>query len=117
MPVYFSLPYFDDQCKKMIRELSSSLRFISQVNFYLILSISLKLSSFFRFKDRYPNGTSASVINEFCCALGSALVIYVGSTKRHLYERVAEHAGRSACSNKPLTCPHSAIRQHALDCP
>ncbi|KAG1705795.1 hypothetical protein GQR58_003768 [Nymphon striatum] len=35
---------------------------------------------------------SASVIYEFSCVLGSTPVSYIGSTKRQLYRRVAEHA-------------------------
>jgi hypothetical protein len=118
LPFYISLPFFGYQSEKLKSELSSLLsRTYPYVDFHLILSNSFKTSSLFRFKDRLPKSMSASVVYEFSCALGSAPVSYIGMTKRHLHKRVAEHAGRSARSNKPLSNPpHSSIRLHSTNC-
>ena len=60
---------------------------------------------------------SSSLIYEFSCVLGSAPVSYIGMTKRQLYQRVAEHAGLSTRSNKPISNPpYSSIRTHSLSC-
>ena len=41
----------------------------------------------------------------------------MGSTGRHLYERVAEHAGKSSRTGaRLLSPPHSKIRLHAEEC-
>ena len=83
----------------------------------IILSNPLKISNFFQYKDRLPKSMSASLIYEFSCTLGSVPVSYVGSTKRHLYQRIAEHAGRSARTNSILSSPpHSSIREHSATC-
>ena len=48
---------------------------------------------------------------------GRSPALYVGSTIRHLYERVAEHAGVSARTSNPVHCPSfSSIREHSKTC-
>ena len=59
----------------------------------------------------------ASLVYEYSCAQGCAPVSYVGSTMRHLNLRVAEHANRSARTNRPLTtAPKSSIYDHSILC-
>ena len=44
-------------------------------------------------------------------------VSYVGSTKRHLFQRLAEHSNRSSRTNKPLSTPaNSRIYDHSSNC-
>ncbi|KAG1658491.1 hypothetical protein GQR58_022937 [Nymphon striatum] len=118
LPFYISLPFFGYQSEKLKSELLSILpKNYPHVDFHIILSNPFKLSSFFPFKDRISKSMSASVIYEFSCVLGSTPVSYIGSTKRQLYRRVAEHAGKSFRSNNPLSNPpHSSIRQHTNSC-
>ncbi|KAG1714570.1 Hemicentin-1 [Nymphon striatum] len=51
---------------------------------------------------RISKSMSASVIYEFSCVLGSTPVSYIGSTKRQLYRRVAEHADTPTVIIKPI---------------
>ena len=116
--MYFKIPFFGHQSEKMKTELVNTLSKIYPfVDFRLILVNPLKISSFFRFKDRLPKSISASLVYEYSCALGSASVSYIGCTKRHLFQRVAEHAGCSARSGNPLSQPlYSSIRNHCNKC-
>ena len=82
-----------------------------------MLSNPIKLSSYFTFKDFIPKDMTSSLVYEFSCALNSVPVSYVEMTKRHLYQRMAEHAGRNARANKPLSFPlHSSIGIHSESC-
>ena len=59
----------------------------------------------------------ATLVYQFSCARSAPGVSYVGSTKRHLYERVAEHANRSPRTGRLLTTPtNSSIFDHSIDC-
>ena len=62
-----------------------------------------RLSSFFRFKDRIPLGLRSRVVYKFKCQCCD--VLYFGETIRHLYTRISEHMGISACTGKPLSKP------------
>ena len=115
---YFSFPYFGHQSEKLKSELSKLLsKYFPNSRFKIILVNPLKIGSFFRFKDRIPTGMQASLVYEFRCARDSASVSYIGSTKRHLYERVAEHAHRSARTGNALSgsCG-SKIKEHSDKC-
>ena len=116
--MYITLPFFGHQSEKLKKELDKSLsNLYPYINFNFILTNTSKIGSFFNYKDRLPKSMLASVIYQFSCARSGASVSYVGSTKRHLYQRVAEHAGLSARSNKPVTSPlHSNIRLHSNTC-
>ena len=59
----------------------------------------------------------ANLVYEFSCVRERTPVSYIGSTKRHLFQRLAEHANRSARTNKPLsTSPNSSIFDHSVNC-
>jgi len=115
---YISIPYFGYQSEKLRSHLQSLLRkFYHGINFRIILVNSFKIGSFFRYKDRIPVGMQASLVYEYSCALGCAPVSYVGSTTRHLYQRVAEHANRSARTDLLLSTPSkSSIFEHSISC-
>ena len=70
----------------------------------------------FHFKDRLPLGMRSSVIYEFRCTQGCVPVSYVGSTRRHLFDRASEHAGRSARTGKPLSIVQSNVFDHSQSC-
>ena len=58
----------------------------------------------------------SSLVYKFCCTRCSS-VSYIGSTKRCLYSRVDQHAGRSFRTGLPLTNPdQSAVRNHSEEC-
>ena len=92
-------------------------RHFADVNFQIILKNTFKIGSFFRFKDVLDKCMRSSLVYQFSCECGHSPALYVGSTKRHLYERVAEHAGISSRTLKPVTCPNfSSIREHSQSC-
>ena len=83
--------------------------------FYIILFNSFSIGSFFNFKDKLPKHMQSSIIYKFCCWRCSS--DYVGMTSRSLYQRVAEHSGRSFRTGRWLARPpHSSIRIHAEEC-
>ena len=115
---YISLPFFGYQSEKLKTELLSILsKFYSGINFKIILVNPFRIGSFFHYKDRIPKGMQASLVYEFSCVRGRTSVSYVGSTKRHLYERVAEHANRSARTGLSFSTPsNSSIKTHSDSC-
>ena len=117
---YISLPYFGHQSEKMKSELRKFLsRMYANINFKIILVNRNRIGSYFNYKDKLSTSLKSSVVYKFncCCAPAGASVSYIGSTKRHLYERVAEHAGLSSRTGLPVSCPpFSSIREHASKC-
>lgn len=114
------MPFFGYQSEKMKNELLSFLRkSYDNINFKIILVNPLRIGSFFHYKDMIPKRMKSSIVYHFKCSCvqDSAPVSYIGSTKRHLFERIAEHAGISSRTGKTLESPpFSAIRQHAGQC-
>ena len=116
--VYISLPFFGPQSEKLKTELQKLLsRHFTEFNFQIILKNTLKIGSLFHFKDSLDKSMRSSLVYQFSCERGRSPALYVGSTIRHLYERVAEHAGVSARTSKPVSCPtFSSIREHSNTC-
>ena len=115
---YFSFPYFGHQSEKLKSQLTSCLsKFYPSVVFKLVFVNDFKIGSFFRFKDRIPKSMSSSLVYEFSCVRGRTPVSYIGSTKRHLYERVDEHANRSSRTGISFSTPsNSSIKAHCDSC-
>ena len=115
---FFKLPYFGCQSDKLKQELVTLLnKYYPFVNFRAVLTNHHTIGSLFHHKDKLPLGLRSSVVYLFQCAQGGTPVAYVGSTARHLYQRVAEHAGRSFRTGKPLSKPaYSSIKAHADQC-
>ena len=115
---YISIPFFGHQSEKLKTELLSLLsKFYSNINFKIVLVNNFRIGSFFRYKDRIPKSMQASLIYEFSCVRDRTSVSYIGSTKRHLYERVAQHANRSARTGKTFSTPcNSSIKSHSDSC-
>ena len=101
----------------MKRELIAILsKFYKNINFKVIPTNNFEIESFFRFKDRIPKSMQSSLVYKFSCVQnGTSVSSYIGSTKRHLYERIAEHANRSPRTGK-LTAHHSNIYNHSVTC-
>ena len=102
----------------MKRELLTYLsKFYSYIDFNFILVNPFNIGSFFSYKDRLPVSMLSSVVYEFSCTQGCVPPSYVGSTGRHLSDRICEHAGKSIRTGKLLSSPsHSNIRIHSLNC-
>ena len=113
---YISLPFFGHPSEKMKNELLKLLKnAYENVNFKIVLVNPLRISSYFNYKDRIPKNMKASLVYQFKCGCvqDGTPVSYVGSTKRHLYERICEHAGISSRTGNRLEVPpFSAIREH-----
>ena len=114
--LYVSLQYFGKQSEKLKHELTLLLnQYFSNISFQFILNNSLKLSTFFSYKDKLTKGMLSSVIYKYSCVHCTSE--YIGSTSRLLNIRVAEHAGLSFRTNRPLTnVPNSNIYDHANSC-
>ena len=114
--LYSILPYFGPQSLKLKKELLAVFRkYIPNYEIKLIFINRYTIGSFFNYKDKIPTCLRSSLVYEYSCAQCASR--YVGSTCRNLYQRVAEHAGRSYRTNVPLTNPPlSAIRNHTTKC-
>ena len=59
----------------------------------------------------------ANLVYEFSCTQDGTRVSYIGSTKKHLCERIAQHANRSSRTGNLLTStPKSNIFNHSSFC-
>ena len=112
--IFVKLPFFGPQSDKMKQEIQSIVqKSYNHLNLKIVFVNDYKISSFFRFKDKVPFLLSSNIIYEYkgeCCQTSH----YIGSTKRNLHHRIAEHTGISSRTGRPFTYPKfSAIRQHA----
>ena len=115
---YLSLPYFGYQSEKMKCDLVKFLsKLYKDVNFKIVLSNKQRIGSFFNHKDRVSKSMKSSIVYKYTCCVPGCTSVYIGSTKRHLYERVAEHVGVSSRTGAKLSSPNfSAIREHSKLC-
>ena len=73
------------------------------------------IGSLFNYKDKLPTCLRSSLVYKFSCAHCAS--VYIGSTCRALFVRVAEHADRSFRTGHKLNNPNSSsIRDHTLNC-
>ena len=114
--MYFTLPYFGHQSEKLKTEIAALLqKYFPSISFQIILINKFKIGSLFSFKDKLPKAMRGSLVYKFSCI--RCMSEYIGSTTRLLHVRVAEHAGRSFRTNRPLSVPpHSNIRHHTEQC-
>ena len=66
----------------------------------VIFKTSVKLGSYFRFKDIFPSSLRSHVIYKYKCHRCNST--YVGKTKRYWEKRLEEHLSISALTGKPL---------------
>ena len=112
--IFVKLPFFGPQSDKMKQEIQSIVqKSYNHLNLKIVFVNDYKISSFFRFKDKVPFLLSSNIIYEYkgeCCQTSH----YIGSTKRNLHHRIAEHTGISSRTGRHFKYPKfSAIRQHA----
>ena len=114
--IFFALPYFGAQSEKLKRDLNQIFcKYFKNININLVLKNNFKINSFFHYKDKVSPEMQANLIYKFSCERCSHG--YVGSTRRNLYMRIAEHAGRSFRTGTLLTNPpNSSIRDHCDTC-
>ena len=110
--IYVSFPYFgyiSDILKKEIQTYAG--RMYPQIDLRLAFKNSFSVGSFFRHKDLMPTSLCSNIIYTYNCALCNEC--YIGSTKRQLQCRIAEHLGVSVRTGVPLSKqPYSAIYDH-----
>ena len=114
--VFMTLPYFGYQSVKLKNDLTDLINnTFPFIKANIILINNTTIGSFFKFKDRLPSEMQSSLIYMFSCdQTGSS---YIGETRRHLFERIADHRGMSWRTDRPLSAPlHSNIREHTLSC-
>ena len=81
----------------------------------VVFKSSVRISNFFKFKDRPSKGLRSNVVYKFLC--GNCNVTYYGKTIRHLKVRASEHMGVSALTGKVSNSQQStAVRDHLLFC-
>ena len=87
------------------------LKHLPQIDLQLAINNNYKISSFFKSKDKLPNGLCSSIVYLFTCS--NCSLEYIGSSIRNLTVRVDEHRGVSSRTSCPLVRPvNSAIRDH-----
>ena len=77
----------------------------------IIFRTPCRMSSYFNFKDKFPQSLLSSIIYKYTCA--NCNVSYIGCTKRYWEKRLEEHTHISALTGKPLSgCQIFAPLQH-----
>ena len=96
----------------MIKELNLKLsKIFPYIRFNFILINSFKIKNLFQFKDKFPVDLHSNIIYKFQCTCCDA--VYIGSTTRNFFQRIAEHKGISFRTGLHLSAPpFSAIRNH-----
>ena len=116
-----NLPYLGKASMSLKRAIKRSFRLFSpNTKVRIVFSATQTIGNFFKFKDKVDPDLRSRVIYKFSCSACAA--DYVGSTKRHVRTRVAEHLGISAIkgipvasSTVPPTGPTSSVRQHLFE--
>ena len=116
--IYFVFSYFGSHSESLKFDILKILKnHCGNIDFQVILYNGFRIRNLFSFKDCLPKSMRANVIYEFSCTSSSTPVTYIGSTKKHLYERVAQHANRSPRTGKLLNSEcHSNIFDHMGTC-
>ena len=111
--IYFRFPFISHNINQLInKEIKEVFRsFLPQITPQLSVYNSFKLKSFFKNKDKIPNGLCTSTVYLFqcpCCQQG-----YIGSSLTNLSLRADQHRAVSSRTHRPLVRPTtSSIRNH-----
>ena len=82
----------------------------------MIFRTSIRLSNFFKFKDRPSKALRSLVVYKFLC--GSCNATYYGETSRHLKVRACEHMGITPLLGKiSQSKKTTAVKEHLRCCP
>ena len=116
--VFMVLPFLGSLSLKIRSQLQNLFRQnFRHCNLRIIFKPSVRLSSFFRFKDQIPKFLQSGLVYRFKCSGCNAT--YYGKTKRHFKVRMCEHLGISHLTGKKRTLQPgqtTAILDHALFC-
>ena len=73
----------------------------SKYKLKVVFQTTYRMSSYFRFKDKFPSSLTSGVIYEYTCATCNDS--YIGCTIRYFEKRLEEHTHISALTGKPLS--------------
>lgn len=114
--LYIGLPYLGkttDAIRRAIKQICKE--FIPHKDVIVFCKPGRRIANFFRVKDTTPFDLRSHVVYEYTCA--ECHFSYIGQTSRHLRHRVAEHAGISHLTGRPVkTIIHSSIHDHCMQC-
>ena len=114
--VYIGLPFLGsvtDQVRRSIKQINR--QFMPQKDLIIYFKPGLRVSNFFRGKDRTPFELRSHVVYQYTCAGCNSS--YIGQTARHLRHRIAEHAGVSHLTGNTMKLKiHSSIRDCSSQC-
>ena len=115
--VYIALPFLGsitDQLRRSFKLINK--QYLPHKDIIVYFKPGLRISNFFRVKDKTPFELRSHVIYQYTCAGCNSS--YVGQTARHLRHRIAEHSGTSHLTGKVMKSQcHSKIREHCAQCP
>ena len=101
MEVTMILPYLGSTSWKMKNSIIRSFRQnVPFCSLKIVYKTSRRLSSYFKFKDKFPKSLMSGVIYKYTCA--KCNLSYIGCTKRFWEKRLEEHCHVSALTGKPL---------------
>ena len=114
--IYLGLPFHGKPTDLLRRAIRCICRkYLPHKDVIIYFKSGVRVKNFFQIKDRTPLAMRSSVVYQFTCA--SCQASYIGQTTRHLHHRVAEHAGVSHLTGRPVkTLVHSSIRDHCRQC-
>ena len=109
---YVSLPYLGPPLVKLVKYLKNVLqRYYPQVEFKFSLSNSLKIKSFFYYKDHLPLDLRSGIVYKYTCGICNDS--YIGSSIKQARVRFSQHHGFSFITSRPISCPtNSSIQDH-----
>jgi len=114
--LYIGLPYAGKSSDSLRRTLKQIFKkYIPNKELIVFYKPGRRISSFFKIKDPTPFDLRSGLVYEYTC--GTCHCTYVGQTTRHLRHRIAEHAGVSHLTGRPVkNLVHSSIRDHLIQC-
>jgi hypothetical protein len=113
--IYIGIPYLGKPSDSLRRAIKNICKRFIHKDVIVFYKPGRRISNFFRLKDATPVDLRSGVVYEYSC--GTCHCSYVGCTSRHLRHRIAEHAGVSHLTGRPVkNLVHSNIRDHLNHC-
>ena len=111
LELYIKFPFFGIEGDKLKTDLKKLLeKYFPYIRPNFIFTNSLKIGSFFKFKDPLPKECVSSVIYKFSCPLCGGS--YIGSTIKSLKCRASQHNNISSRTGLPVKAGNSSIMEH-----
>ena len=101
---FFTIPYVGKASIKLQRQIAAEMERM-QISVFGSYTTT-KTSSYFNLKDKCPTLFTSNVVYEFTC-LRDEGTAYIGETRRQLFRRVSDHAGKDK---------NSAVFNHLYNC-